>query len=223
MFLTGRTLKGTLYGGWKPKSDLPSLVDMYTEKVIRIDEYITHNLQFEEINKAFSPHERGQVFALCHPHAKLILSQTDEQHVCQTIRRSIPLWMWKAPPTALRVASHPPSTLEKGTAIQHSSSQLQPRAAPVIPARPQKNRSCCCKCICWTMTLIVLLLIIIGPAIGVLYLVFKPKLPNYSIDSLRISDLWLNFDMTLYAKFDVKITANNPNKKIGIHHEKGEG
>lgn len=27
--------------------------------------------------------------------------------------------------------------------------------------------------------------------------------------------------MTLYAKFDVKITANNPNKKIGIYYEKG--
>ncbi|KAH7529493.1 hypothetical protein FEM48_Zijuj05G0189800 [Ziziphus jujuba var. spinosa] len=60
MFLTGRTLKGTLFGGWKPKSDLPSLVDMYTEKVIQIDEYITHNLQFEEINKAFSLMKEGK-------------------------------------------------------------------------------------------------------------------------------------------------------------------
>lgn len=36
MFLTGRTLKGSLFGGWKPKSDLPSLVDMYTEKVTEV-------------------------------------------------------------------------------------------------------------------------------------------------------------------------------------------
>lgn len=34
IFLTGRTLKGSLFGGWKPKSDLPSLVDMYIKKVI---------------------------------------------------------------------------------------------------------------------------------------------------------------------------------------------
>ncbi|CAL8155886.1 unnamed protein product [Prunus armeniaca] len=32
IFLTGRTLKGSLFGEWKPKSDLPSLVDMYTKK-----------------------------------------------------------------------------------------------------------------------------------------------------------------------------------------------
>lgn len=33
LFLTGRTLKGSLFGGWKPKSDLPSLVDMYLREV----------------------------------------------------------------------------------------------------------------------------------------------------------------------------------------------
>ncbi|CAI0400185.1 unnamed protein product [Linum tenue] len=32
LLLTGRTLKGTIFGGWKPKSDLPSLVDMYMNK-----------------------------------------------------------------------------------------------------------------------------------------------------------------------------------------------
>lgn len=33
LFLTGRTLTGSLFGGWKPKSELPSLVDMYLRKV----------------------------------------------------------------------------------------------------------------------------------------------------------------------------------------------
>ncbi|EYU22310.1 hypothetical protein ABFS82_09G001400 [Erythranthe guttata] len=53
LLLSGRTLTGSLFGGWKPKSHLPSLVDMYLRKEIKIDEYITHNLQFEDINKAF--------------------------------------------------------------------------------------------------------------------------------------------------------------------------
>lgn len=126
----------------------------------------------------------------------------------------------EAQPTAPPVARNPLSTLDKGAAVQRTSSPLQPRVVPVIPAKTPKN-SCCCKCICWTVSLIVLLLIIIGATVCILYLVFKPKLPNYSIDSLRISDLRLNFDMTLYAKFDVKITANNPNKKIGIYYEQG--
>ncbi|KAK6243900.1 hypothetical protein QUC31_010309 [Theobroma cacao] len=110
------------------------------------------------------------------------------------------------------------ATSEKGSPVQH---RLPQRTIPVIHKRPPKKRSCCCKCICWTISLIVLLLIVLGATVGILYLAFRPKLPKYSIDSLRISDLRLNFDMTLYAKFDVKITANNPNKKIGIYYEQG--
>ncbi|KAH9603369.1 hypothetical protein KSS87_020978 [Heliosperma pusillum] len=59
-FLSGRTLKGTLYGGWKPKTDLPKLVDMYMNKVIPLDEFITHNLQFRDINKAFELMTQGK-------------------------------------------------------------------------------------------------------------------------------------------------------------------
>lgn len=53
LLLTGRTLTGSLLGGWKPKSDLPSLVNMYLKQEIKIDEYITHNIAFEDINEAF--------------------------------------------------------------------------------------------------------------------------------------------------------------------------
>lgn len=59
-FLSGRTLKGSLFGGWKPKSDLPSLVEKYMNEEIQIDEFITHNLPFEEINKAFSLMREGK-------------------------------------------------------------------------------------------------------------------------------------------------------------------
>ncbi|KAM0983180.1 hypothetical protein ACFX2J_015874 [Malus domestica] len=59
-FLTGRTLKGSLFGGWKPKTDLPSLVEMYTKKEIQVDEYLTHNLPFEDVNKAFNLMREGK-------------------------------------------------------------------------------------------------------------------------------------------------------------------
>ncbi|CAN4085374.1 unnamed protein product [Withania somnifera] len=113
---------------------------------------------------------------------------------------------------------------EKGDPTRHQQpiNQQFRRTNPVMYSRPpSKKRSCCCKCICWTISLIVLLLIIIAAISGILYLVFKPKIPHYSVDNLRISDLRLNFDMSLYAKFNVRITAVNPNKKIGIYYEKG--
>eukprot|EP00262_Sarcandra_glabra_P004016 TRINITY_DN14975_c0_g1_i2.p1 TRINITY_DN14975_c0_g1~~TRINITY_DN14975_c0_g1_i2.p1 ORF type:complete len:385 (-),score=53.45 TRINITY_DN14975_c0_g1_i2:205-1338(-) len=60
LLLSGKTLKGSLYRGWKPKSELPLLVDMYLRKEIEIDELVTHNLPFEEINKAFNLMREGK-------------------------------------------------------------------------------------------------------------------------------------------------------------------
>ncbi|KAL9324307.1 hypothetical protein ACSQ67_009164 [Phaseolus vulgaris] len=60
LLLMGRTLKGSLFGGWKPKSDLPSLVEKYVNKEIQIDDYITHNLPFDDINKAFNLMKEGK-------------------------------------------------------------------------------------------------------------------------------------------------------------------
>ncbi|KAL5816059.1 hypothetical protein ACOSQ3_024437 [Xanthoceras sorbifolium] len=137
----------------------------------------------------------------------------------------------EAPPTAPLVPRGS-ALSEKGTTSRSSSTQqqqhppLQQHAIPVMhslnPPKKVGYGSCsCCKCIYWTISVLVLLLIIIAATVGTIYLVFQPKLPKYSVDSLRISDLRLNFDLSLYAKFDVKITANNPNKKIGIYYEKG--
>ncbi|XP_047317593.1 alcohol dehydrogenase-like 6 [Impatiens glandulifera] len=59
-FISGKTLKGSLFGGWKPKTELPSLVDMYLREEIQIDDFITHNLPFEEINTAFKLMTEGK-------------------------------------------------------------------------------------------------------------------------------------------------------------------
>ncbi|CAN1265792.1 NDR1/HIN1-like protein 6 [Linum perenne] len=88
--------------------------------------------------------------------------------------------------------------------------------------KPNKpNTSCIRKCICWTFSILLLLLIAAAASAAAIYLVFKPKVPNYSVDSLRISDLRLNLDLSLTARFDVRVTASNPNDKIGIYYESG--
>ncbi|WOL07391.1 S-nitrosoglutathione reductase [Canna indica] len=57
--LTGRTLKGSLFGGWRPKSDLPSLVEKYSKGEIQLDELVTHDIPFESINEAFNLMKEG--------------------------------------------------------------------------------------------------------------------------------------------------------------------
>ncbi|CAH8382988.1 unnamed protein product [Eruca vesicaria subsp. sativa] len=58
--LRGRTICGTLFGGLKPKLDIPILVDSYLKKELNLDGFITHELSFEEINKAFDLLVKGK-------------------------------------------------------------------------------------------------------------------------------------------------------------------
>lgn len=131
-----------------------------------------------------------------------------------------PVELEAPPPPTTPLVPPGSSRSEKGIPVQVQHHPPLLHSMPAIYSTPQK-RSCFCKCLCWTLSLFFLLLIILAATGGILYLVFKPKLPSYSVDTLRISDLRLEFDMSLHAEFDVKIIANNPNKKIGIYYEKG--
>ncbi|XP_059625089.1 8-hydroxygeraniol oxidoreductase-like [Cornus florida] len=51
--LCGRTLKGSIYGGLKIQSDLPTIFDKCINKEINLDELLTHEVSLDEINKAF--------------------------------------------------------------------------------------------------------------------------------------------------------------------------
>ncbi len=58
--VTGRVWKGSAFGGVKGRTELPDYVDRYMKGEIRIDEFITHELPFEEINQAFELLHAGQ-------------------------------------------------------------------------------------------------------------------------------------------------------------------
>ncbi|XP_077292393.1 alcohol dehydrogenase class-3 Fdh [Arctopsyche grandis] len=51
--VTGRTWKGTAFGGWKSRDSVPKLVDDYMNKKLLLDEFVTHTLSFDDVNKAF--------------------------------------------------------------------------------------------------------------------------------------------------------------------------
>lgn len=58
--VTGRVWKGTAFGGFKSRTQVPWLVDKYMKKEIKVDEYITHNMNLADINDAFHLlHEGG--------------------------------------------------------------------------------------------------------------------------------------------------------------------
>ena len=58
--VTGRTWKGTAFGGAKGRSDVPRIVDWYMDGKIKIDDLITHQFQLENINEAFDVMHAGE-------------------------------------------------------------------------------------------------------------------------------------------------------------------
>jgi S-(hydroxymethyl)glutathione dehydrogenase/alcohol dehydrogenase len=58
--VTGRTWKGTAFGGARGRTDVPKIVDWYMQGKINIDELITHTLPLSEINKAFELMHAGE-------------------------------------------------------------------------------------------------------------------------------------------------------------------
>src|SRR5690606_25441255 len=58
--VTGRTWKGTAFGGAKGRTDVPKIVDWYMDGKIDIDPMITHTLPLERINDAFHLIHEGE-------------------------------------------------------------------------------------------------------------------------------------------------------------------
>lgn len=58
--VTGRTWKGSAFGGARGRTDVPKIVDWYMENRIKIDDMITHRLKLEQINEGFDLMKRGE-------------------------------------------------------------------------------------------------------------------------------------------------------------------
>ncbi len=58
--VTGRTWKGTAFGGARGRTDVPRIVDWYMEGKISIDPMITHTMPLADINKGFDLMHAGE-------------------------------------------------------------------------------------------------------------------------------------------------------------------
>ncbi|KNA07280.1 hypothetical protein SOVF_173350 [Spinacia oleracea] len=127
-----------------------------------------------------------------------------------------------AKPTVPLVPRNSSIPSDKGDVMGNNQPPFQQSLPPFRSlTRTPKRRSCCCRVICCILSLLLVFLLVIGILVLVFFLVFHPKVPNYSVDRLRITDFRLNLDLSLYARFNVRVTAKNPNKKIGIYYDKG--
>ena len=58
--VTGRSWRGTAFGGARGRTDVPKIVDWYMEGKIEIDPMITHTMGLDDINKGFDLMHKGE-------------------------------------------------------------------------------------------------------------------------------------------------------------------
>ena len=58
--VTGRSWRGTAFGGARGRTDVPKIIEWYLKKKIEIDSMITHRLSLEEINTGFDLMHEGK-------------------------------------------------------------------------------------------------------------------------------------------------------------------
>ncbi|KAK7271969.1 hypothetical protein RJT34_28280 [Clitoria ternatea] len=90
----------------------------------------------------------------------------------------------------------------------------RPTYRPQPYHRRRSKRRCCCRLCFWLILTVLILLLLIGVAGTVFYLLYRPHRPNFTVTSLKLSYLNLTSSSTLNSRFDVNVTATNPNKNI---------
>ena len=58
--VTGRVWRGSAFGGVKGRTELPGMVEDYMNGKIDLDSFITHHLNFTDINEAFDLLHKGE-------------------------------------------------------------------------------------------------------------------------------------------------------------------
>lgn len=108
---------------------------------------------------------------------------------------------------------------------------------PIKPINPRNNknrgRRCCKRCLVTSCIFLVLLIFLLGLAALIIWIVFKPQIPQYSVQDVRINKLNVTatYDTATgslmptdptFVDTDIVFTlhAKNPNKKIRIDYRR---
>lgn len=99
--------------------------------------------------------------------------------------------------------------------------------APYRPAanrpRPKSRRRCLCQCCIWTTILLLFLVLLAAAAAAVLYLLYRPHRPSFSVASLRLSRFNLSGIAAdsphLSSNLSLTASAWNPNSKVEFSYD----
>ncbi|XP_076923702.1 NDR1/HIN1-like protein 13 [Bidens hawaiensis] len=106
--------------------------------------------------------------------------------------------------------------LNPTTTTTATKPQIYNAARPVYRPHPHRHRhSCYCYCYCclWIIFIIMLLLIISAIATAIIYLLYRPHPPSFSVSNLQISQT------NLTTRLNLTVVARNSNKKTTFYYD----
>ncbi|KAJ4952168.1 hypothetical protein NE237_029000 [Protea cynaroides] len=120
------------------------------------------------------------------------------------------------PPQKLNGNANPPFPATKAQSFNRPMYRPQPK-----PSR--RRRSCCCICCLWTTLLIGTLILLAAIAGVVIWILYRPQHPTFSVTAVRISqfNVTTNKDGTsqLNSNLDLTVSTRNPNKKLVFFYD----
>lgn len=128
-------------------------------------------------------------------------------------------------PAAKPSGLNPPPQALNGSAFPAPKSQLyNPNRHPYRPTpKPSRRRRSCCHrtCICciWFTIFILALILLAAIAGGVVWVLYRPQRPSFSVSSLKFSTFNLSSSDSLNSRLDLSVTARNPNKKLVFFYD----
>ncbi|KAI3766452.1 hypothetical protein L2E82_16510 [Cichorium intybus] len=123
-------------------------------------------------------------------------------------------------PASKPTAGPAPAAATGNPSFPASKAQLYNTTRPVYRPQPRRSRrGCCCCCCLWITFVILMLMVIAAIAGGVVYVLYRPHRPAFTVSSLHVSQLNLTSSNKLTSKFNFTIAARNPNKKIMFYYD----
>ncbi|CAM8962688.1 unnamed protein product [Rhodiola kirilowii] len=96
-----------------------------------------------------------------------------------------------------------------------------PSIPPPTKGRRSSGRNCLCSLFCLLFKIIVALVIVIGLAVLIFWLIFRPTNLKFHVTDATLTEFTLS-NNTLKYNLALNLTARNPNKRIGVYYEKIE-
>ncbi|KAJ6717171.1 LATE EMBRYOGENESIS ABUNDANT (LEA) HYDROXYPROLINE-RICH GLYCOPROTEIN FAMILY [Salix koriyanagi] len=139
------------------------------------------------------------------------------EHITHSHRRNLPILNQRSRANHRQELTSSKFLRTRSTEFRHRENAQ--RFERLSRGKPSRSRCCCC--LCWFLSFLAAFLFLLGLAAAILYLVFRPESPDYSIERVSISGFNLTSSGPISPAFNVTVRANNPNNKIGIYYEKG--